>query len=891
MRLFLSFLLLTAVLPTATLETVPQPSVFFFEENSGQVEDPEAVLLVRGGPDRAYLTANALRLFSRNQARGGSAVRVRFAAAGSSPALQPIVDWPGRVHRFERADDGWRRDQSAYSRVQFPEVFPGVDLTLSGEGARIVLTYAVKPGADPRAILLESDVGTVNLHQGRLHVSGAGNLGGASWTFETPSGRQDTTAGPISIDVSFRQEVERQAGFQTGEYDSAQTLYIEFAIDGGGGLELTPTAVDEVGNVYYAGSVASSVVCQTREFDAIELCRDAYVAAADPEGRPLFYTVLAGAGNDAAAFVAPDGAGGLAVVGNTGSVDFPVTSDAFQEFNGGAITQNPQDEAPGYGDLFLAHLDAETGLLLYSTFYGGPEGESFLDADMGPDSSVTVLTRARPTFPTTPGSWLPDYQPSCRTCIGGSGLVTFDFNAGRPRYASFYPGSPLAIAVHHDGSAYIAGYVIGPAPVTPGAYQTEFVGQTHDAYIVRVAPDGSAPIFATYYSPGGLDIATEVVAAGDGSAWVLAFANGQFAAPLSPITPIPPMPLLARLSPDGSNLEAQSLQHSPPTALVSDGAGGVVLLSEESSPSLPITPGAWLPGECSGSYLRKFASTGETTFASYLPPAGYEPVRTFGGLGNALHLQTSQGRLDRLAIDNPTPPAIGCAVHAAGRWNRTLISPGGIFSLIGIKMGPEVGVAGAPVDGRFPKELGGVRVLVDGMPAPLLFVQAGQINFVAPYDLIPGRTVEVVVEFDGAAVGPLSVHITAHDFALFSLSGSGRGQAAALNQDGSLNGRDNPAEPGSIVVLYGAGAGVTAPASVDGELAPFEDLPRIAAAVAVSFGEQLAEVLYAGSAPGLVNGVVQINVRLPEDLSSGVQPVDVTVNGLPSLSRPTIRVR
>jgi hypothetical protein len=48
-------------------------------------------------------------------------------------------------------------------------------------------------------------------------------------------------------------------------------------------------------------------------------------------------------------------------------------------------------------------------------------------------------------------------------------------------------------------------------------------------------------------------------------------------------------------------------------------------------------------------------------------------------------------------------------------------------------------------------------------------------------------------------------------------------------------------------------------------------------------------VAYAGPAPGLPNGMFQLNLQLPPDLASGTLPILVTVNGQTSPKGATLR--
>jgi uncharacterized protein (TIGR03437 family) len=241
---------------------------------------------------------------------------------------------------------------------------------------------------------------------------------------------------------------------------------------------------------------------------------------------------------------------------------------------------------------------------------------------------------------------------------------------------------------------------------------------------------------------------------------------------------------------------------------------------------------------------------------------------------------------------------ISCEGNAAAL-TPNLVSPGEIISLFGTRMGPVTGVAaGLDADGRLPKALAGSRVLFDGNPAPLLYVSADQINVVAPFGLAERTTTQVQVEFEGTKSDPLLVRVTGVNPGIFTVDGSGSGQAAALNEDGSLNSTSNPARPGSIMVLYATGAGLLKPTPEDGTVVGGL-LPTVPATLQV--GRCPAEVLYSGSAPGLVAGTIQVNFRVPSQPSCLGDSVEVdltihsvgfeTLGGVPSQAYATISVR
>jgi uncharacterized protein (TIGR03437 family) len=97
--------------------------------------------------------------------------------------------------------------------------------------------------------------------------------------------------------------------------------------------------------------------------------------------------------------------------------------------------------------------------------------------------------------------------------------------------------------------------------------------------------------------------------------------------------------------------------------------------------------------------------------------------------------------------------------------------------------------------------------------------------------------------------------------------------AAALNQDGTVNSVDHPAKPGSIIVFWATGAGLFTQSLPDGAIAR-PPLSAPVQPVSVLFADlsapgTLVEPLYAGAAPGMVAGVLQVNARLPQNLPGG----------------------
>jgi len=219
------------------------------------------------------------------------------------------------------------------------------------------------------------------------------------------------------------------------------------------------------------------------------------------------------------------------------------------------------------------------------------------------------------------------------------------------------------------------------------------------------------------------------------------------------------------------------------------------------------------------------------------------------------------------------------------------VAPGEIITIFGTGIGPAA-LAGLSLT-RFSfvdNYVAETTVLFDGFPAPIIYASAAQTSVIVPYSVAGKSSTQMVIEYQGRRSAPIAVPVAAAAPALFSLSSTGKGGGAFLNQDNSVNTPQTPAEKGSVVVLFGTGEGQTIPPGVDGRLA-LTVFPRPALTVSVRIGGIEAESIYAGAAPNLVAGVFQINARVPEGVASGNVPVVVTVGSASSQPELTLAVR
>jgi uncharacterized protein (TIGR03437 family) len=286
------------------------------------------------------------------------------------------------------------------------------------------------------------------------------------------------------------------------------------------------------------------------------------------------------------------------------------------------------------------------------------------------------------------------------------------------------------------------------------------------------------------------------------------------------------------------------------------------------------------------------------------PESGSTPARITASVNTALlvpgrHSATitvaaadpeARPRTVAVTLDVGAPTVVVQSVLHGATFAATPIAPGQIVSITGTGLGPATGVSARPsAAGAIESRLADIRVLFDGVPAPLLYVRNDQINAIVPYALHGRVSARVQVEAGTSFSIPVEAKVVDVAPGIFTIN-SGRGQAAALNSDLTVNSLANPAPRGTWIVVFGSGEGQTDPPGQDGRII-LTDLRRPLGQVSARIGGRPAEIAYFGSAPALVSGVFQANLRIPEDIPPGPVPVEIQVGGVATQSGVTVVVR
>jgi uncharacterized protein (TIGR03437 family) len=330
-------------------------------------------------------------------------------------------------------------------------------------------------------------------------------------------------------------------------------------------------------------------------------------------------------------------------------------------------------------------------------------------------------------------------------------------------------------------------------------------------------------------------------------------------------SPLPRDAFVAKINSTGSGLAWATFIGGKLTdtakSIALDRSGNIWIAGITASPEFPNQQGWLMSG---GDFVLGLTPAGSSLLYSAQYPSGTVSQAVAVDLTGTLHVAGPTGLVSTVTPrGSPLMRVFGIANAAFGPVLGR-VTPFEVVSIYGPHIGPAKAASFVPDgSGYVPRSLAGVQVLFDGGAAPLLYVSDSQINAVVPREVLSGDSVRVQI---------ISNQVTSPDFVASVISADPQifqnpdGTAAAVNQDGSINSADNPALAGSVVAIWATGAGVMDQSPLDGRIAPSAYFFGCCDIV----GSIGSTMVYEGAAPGLVAGVVQINVRLGHDSSLGL---------------------
>jgi uncharacterized protein (TIGR03437 family) len=233
-----------------------------------------------------------------------------------------------------------------------------------------------------------------------------------------------------------------------------------------------------------------------------------------------------------------------------------------------------------------------------------------------------------------------------------------------------------------------------------------------------------------------------------------------------------------------------------------------------------------------------------------------------------------------LTVTGPLPTINpGGLVNAASNSSGP-VAPGSIAAVMGSF--PLASSSTAPSGPPWPTNLGGLSIQFDGIPAPIYYASASQVNLQVPWELTGSTQVPVTATVGTQTSSPQTTNLAPFSPGLFSMNAQGSGQGAILNLQYLLVDSSNPASVGDVIQIYCTGLGAVTNQPASGALAPVSPLAQTTTPPVVTIGGTSAKVLYSGLAPGAI-GLYQLDAQIPTGILTGpAVPVMVSLGGMTS---------
>ncbi|MCC6389880.1 MAG: SBBP repeat-containing protein, partial [Bryobacterales bacterium] len=449
---------------------------------------------------------------------------------------------------------------------------------------------------------------------------------------------------------------------------------------------ISATALDHDGNLYLAGTVSDNQLPSTAGVFQPSLkvlfctpCVDAFVAKISADGRRLLFATYLGGSGQ-------ESVTSLAVDPDGNPVVAGTTNSRDFPVSPGAYRTRP-------GPAFVTRLSADGARLL---------GSTYLDA--GTLRSLAVDTQGA-VYAAASSTGVSKLDPTLRGLVYNHPII----------------GAPTALAVDDQGSAYITGTVASPA------------GDS-DIFVSKLDP-GGAGVYSKVFGGGGNDEPQAIVVDAVYQAYVVGVGLGGY-----PFTSgRRGLGFVASLAADGSSLRYVTRVAATARQAIF-GPFRTLLITGALAGPFETVPDSDDPCPLKGDFFTALdLDTGAVRFSSLRDKA-----LAIDSSGNALTQPAdSSAWFVKTGFLTALPPQIRCIVNAADLREHG-IAPGEVLAIFGPDIGPpEPAVYTLDENNTVPRELAGVRVLFDGIPAPVLYVSGNQINVVSPFG-ISGRTGTVI---------------------------------------------------------------------------------------------------------------------------------------------------
>jgi hypothetical protein len=516
-----------------------------FEVNRGQ-QDARVDFLARGPGYTVFLTPTEAVYSLQAKATGTQepaevVLREQVVGGNANAPTTGLEPLSGIVNYLKGNDRSrWLADVPTYARVEYREVYPGIDLDYYGPQGQLEYDFIVSPGADAGRIRLAfAGADGVQLDaDGNLliHTAAGDVVQHRPYLYQQVGAERRPVVGRFTVMNAAQGQgqgvTDQQVGFSVGAYDRTRPLVIDpsqiyTTYFGGSDLDDSyAVAVDNSGNAYFTGRTHStnfpttSGAVQTSFQSATTSDPDAFVAKLNASATVLLYsTYLGGGGNDQGTDIGVDSSGNAYVFGYTQSTNFPVTTGAFK-------TSHVSNDL----DAFVVKLDtvfpysAPIPPPLYASYLGGSSNDRVLWMHVDGANNAVYLTgeTSSSDFPTTTGAYhtatfggIDSFISKLQLAGSGTSDLVFSTYLGGS-------GDDVGNDIVWDGS-YL--YVTGDTsstdfPTTNGAFKAAYQGGSRDGWVVKMNSVASSLTYSSYLGGSKWDQGMALALDSDGVAYI-----------------------------------------------------------------------------------------------------------------------------------------------------------------------------------------------------------------------------------------------------------------------------------------------------------------------------------------------------------------------------------
>jgi gliding motility-associated-like protein len=442
----------------------------------------------------------------------------------------------------------WASNVKNYQRLLYKNLWQNVNLEMLGQDNSVKCNFYVKPGGDPSKIQLQYDkTEKIYLQKKQLIIKTPLN----ELVEHEPYAYQIINGKTIEVPCDFQLKKNTVSFSFPKGYNKKYELVIDpvlvFACTSGSTADNFGfcATYDPQGNLYSGGIAFYQGYPTIHPYDSIFISNpnfpapdvDVVITKYDSTGTYLHYsTYLGGSKCETVTSLIVDAQNNLFMHGATGSADFPITSQAYDNSFGGGDSAGFTGSGTYFingSDLYVAKLSAGGNQLLASTFIGGSKNDglninnsyasSGSGGEAGPDSLeynygdqyrgeiqldnignpvISSCTRS-PDFPIKNGfgSSLKGQQDAV--------LFKFNPNLSQLQWSTFVGGSNnesgCGLYIGKRNEIYTTGGTSSnDFPIKPGAYNSLYGGQC-DGYITKVSQNGDSLLASTYIGTPSYD--------------------------------------------------------------------------------------------------------------------------------------------------------------------------------------------------------------------------------------------------------------------------------------------------------------------------------------------------------------------------------------------------